>query len=492
MTGGLLQLVSYGAQDLYLTGNPQITFFKGVYRRHTHFAMESIENVFNGNADFGKKVTCTIARNGDLIQRIFVNVQLPDVMVPIGKSFRWLDYIGLLLLKTVEIEIGGSRIDKHYSEWLHVWSQLTQKSYKTQAFNTMVGQTPELIGVTVGAAAITAVAASGGTPAIAAYAGGTVVPGKELWIPLEFWFCRNPGLSLPLIALQYHEVKINIEFRDKASCFWASDYTSAGIVMPSLNGASLFVDYFFLDSDERRRFAQSAHEYLIDQLQFTGDESIAPGASSQKIKMNFNHPVKELIWVTQRDDVVDPSKDLVTTNKGLQWFNWTDGWDLRHQVLDSFVGTGALDPNFIPANAGSSTTFVNNLLTTVVAQTQMLLNTNITGYNLAGDNPTVTAKLQLNGHDRFSQRSGVYFNVLQPWQYHENSVPVGINVFSFAIKPEDYQPSGTCNMSRIDTAQLQLTLSNAFKANSGKVKIFATNYNVLRIMSGMGGLAYAN
>ena len=380
MGGGLMQLVAYGAQDIYLSGNPQITFFKVVYRRHTNFSMESIEQTFNGTADFGRKVTCTVSRNGDLINRMYLQVELPQ------SSVAYNEWVGHQLVKSVEIEIGGQRIDKHYGDWLHIWNELTQTEGHKAGYAQMVG------GSSVEGNGVSYDIEEGSA--------------RTLYIPLQFWFCRNPGLALPLIALQYHEVKINIEFStmDEVCASTGAQPQSGSF------SAQLFVDYIYLDTDERRRFAQVSHEYLIEQLQFTGDET-----ANNKIKLNFNHPVKELVWVEKANDA----------------------------KIGDYVST----------------------------------------YE--------TAQVYLNSHERFSKRKPMYFQLVQPYQHHEQ-VPVDkfINVYSFALKPEEHQPSGTCNMSRIDNATL--TLDGIDTVANNVVKVYAVNYNVLRIMSGMGGLAYSN
>jgi len=401
MTGGLMQLVAYGAQDIYLTAKPEITFWKVMYRRHSNFAIESIEQTFNGSADWGKKVTCTISRNGDLIHRVYLQVTLPSVTAT-DDGFSWVESVGNTMIKEVELEIGGQRIDKHYADWLNVWSQLTQTAEQLEGYNAMIGNTSVL----------TTHATSG------------VFPQTTLYVPLQFFFCRYHGLALPLIALQYHEVKINLEFRPRAECYRGADVPS------SLVNASLFVDYIYLDVDERRKYAQLPHEYLIEQLQFTGAESLT--SSSNKVRLNFNHPVKELVWNAQLDSAVTPAGNVDLGNVNA-WTNWT---------------------------------------------------------TVDGSNLTANAKLQLNGHDRFAQRDGTYFNLVQPYQHHTR-VPssAGVNVYSFALKPEDHQPSGSCNFSRIDTVTLQLSQSSSA---AQKLRVYATNYNVLRIISGMGGLAYAN
>jgi len=370
-----MQLVAYGAQDIYLTGNPQITFFKVVYRRHTNFSMESIEQTFNGTADFGRKVTVNVSRNGDLVHKCWLRATLPTPAS--GDSY--ISEVGHYLIKSVEVEIGGQKIDKHYGHWLSIWSDLTTPAGKQSAYNNnMVGASNSNI----------------------------------VNVPLQFWFCRHAGLALPLIALQYHEVKFNVEFESLSTLLAVSSNGTTG----SMSDVSMYVDYIYLDTEERRRFAQISHEYLIEQLQFTGDETVS---TNSRIKLNFNHPVKELIWV------------LVDNNDSLN-----NGESDRHNY-----------------------------------------------------HAITTAKLQLNGHDRFSERAADYFRYVQPYQHHTNIPTNEIHVYSFALKPEEQQPSGSANMSRIDNATLQIAQT---ASNTDTIKVFATNYNVLRIMSGMGGLAYSN
>merc|ERR1711906_83561 len=405
MGGGLMQLVAYGAQDIYLTGNPQITFFKVVYRRHTNFSMEAIEQTFNGSADFGKRVTCTISRNGDLMHKVYLQCTVPRVELTNGESFRWLNWLGHVLIKYAEVEIGGQRIDKHYGDWMHIWNELTQTPGHKVGYANMVGNVPRLTQVTT------------------ADANGASVPEVDLYIPLEFWFCRNPGLALPLIALQYHEVKINIEFRAASDCYWAS----TAITTPSLQACSLFVDYIYLDTDERRRFAQVSHEYLIEQVQFTGDESVS--SVSNKIKLNFNHPCKELVWVVQRDDVVDTS--AMASKWGKQWFNYSDDIDNSWATgtpVDPYGG-GLVNPRWSLSNISTSP---NGIFSLPEGDT--------------GFNPVFSAKLQLNGHDHFSERMGRYFNLVQPYQHHTNVPAVGINVYSFAsnLKNTSLPEHATC------------------------------------------------
>ena len=539
MAGGLMQLVAYGAQDVFLTGTPEITFWKVSYRRYTNFSMESIEQTFSGQADFGRRVTCTLSRNGDLAYKTYLQVTLPEInqnFKASGKNVyaRWLDFIGEQLIAQVEVEIGGQRIDRQYGDWMHIWNQLTMTSEQQKGYYKMIGHTTQLTYLTDPTfAGISGPCASSGGPSQVC-APRNALPETTLYIPLLFWFCRNPGLALPLIALQYHEVKFNIDFRPIGECLWAvNDLTSTSAssnactmaYQQSLIAASLYVDYIFLDTDERRKMAQNPHEYLIEQLQFTGDESV--GSSSNKIKLNFNHPCKELIWVVQPDANVDYCASLNSNNTlyktlGAQPFNYTDAIDALPPAIHAFGGpletsgegafitnnlfqmAGAVDAAgattsqqwanggslltpFDDPNAPVSGSSVSDAGTFVLAETALDM-------HCWGENPCVTAKLQLNGQDRFSEREGSYFDVVQPFQHHTRAPDTGINVYSFALRPEEHQPSGTCNFSRIDNAVLQLILSNGSVggSNTSKVRVYAVNYNVLRVMSGMAGVAYSN
>ena len=552
MGGGLMQLVAYGAQDVYLTGNPQITFWKVTYRRHTNFAMESIEQTFNGQADFGRRVQCTISRNGDLAYRTYLQVTLPEINQADATGThdvfaRWLDNPGEQMVSMVEVEIGGQRIDRQYGDWMHLWNQLTLTSEQERGYHQMIGQTTQLTYLTDPEFANVATACGAANVPEAVCAPRNALPETTLYVPLQFWFCRNPGLALPLIALQYHEVKINIEIRPLDECLFAvtsvdaaagtNSLKVANSYAKSLVAASLYVDYVFLDTDERRRMAQNPHEYLIEQLQFTGDESI--GSSSNKIKLNFNHPCKELVFVVQPDAHVAYCDSflggrLMHKALGAQPFNYTDAVDAlpnsvlaygsdrqtrgSGNVIDGsglFTDTMSFDIcgnlQFPVGQNGNTEAGGNNVPTSWVdasiggavagAVSNGLTDAGVfvlaeTALNMHcwGENPVVTAKLQLNGQDRFSEREGTYFDLVQPYQHHTRNPDTGINVYSFALRPEEHQPSGTCNFSRIDNATLQLVVSAAAigGTQTAKVRVYATNYNVLRVMSGMGGLAYSN
>jgi hypothetical protein len=439
---------------------------------------------------------------------------------------------------------------------MHIWNQLTLTVDQRAGYFAMVGNTTQLTYITDPSFNDVDGPCQATAPRQVC-APRNALPETTLYVPFQFWYCRNPGLALPLIALQYHEVKINLDIRPIDECLWAvgslqcATSADGGKVVTAYNqslvAASLYVDYVFLDTDERRRMAQNPHEYLIEQLQFTGDESV--GSSSNKIKLNFNHPVKELIWVVQPDSNVDYCSSLecgqlLYNLLGAQPFNYTDAVDALPNAIHAFGGkestalnsssfinnnmfndAGAVDfsgpgwwngaqtagtpgapiwysaanfagdgganpPNYWngPQAAGNlENSGVSDAGAFVLAETALLL-------HCWGNNPVVTAKLQLNGQDRFSEREGSYFDTVQPYQHHTATPTTGINVYSFALRPEEHQPSGSCNFSRIDNATLQLVLSNATVegVKTAKVRVYATNYNVLRVMSGMGGLAYSN
>jgi len=450
MGGGLLQLVAYGAQDVYLTGNPQITFFKVVYRRHTNFAMEAIQQTFSGTATYGENIICQISRNGDLINRVYLQVDVPSLTT--ATTNKYVNYLGLRLIKNVEITIGGQSIDKHYSDWLYIWNELSLPIGKRSAWELMVGADQD----------ITSRAATKTT----------------LYIPLEFWFCRNVGLALPLIALQYHEVKLKIELESKNNCVYnlnGANTEAVNAAVGNLSNINLWVDYIFLDTDERRKFAQLSHEYLIEQLQFSG--SLPLNSGTNRVQINFNHPCKELVWVAK-------SSKSTSVN---QWYNYTMLANKTAPVGDTVIGGTALTNSYTSNIVSGSGEILSSIESKIIYNVEP-------GFHSGAQNPFEKCLLQLNGSsDRFAEREGNYFSYVQPYQHHTN-IPAncGINVYSFALKPEEHQPSGSLNMSRIDNTTLTLTSAFDSAVTGVSVNVYAVNYNVLRILSGMGGLAYAN
>lgn len=478
--GGLIQLVSIGAQDVYLVGNPQITFFKVTYQRHTNFARECIEQTIQGTKDFNQRLTITISRSGDLVGPMHIEFSLPSLTSSIpGASastsisvynsastsaidathstfnWCWVNYVGYRLLKEVTIEIGGQPIDRHYSTWFYMWFELSTPSAKREGLQKMVGGydvTEIPLGLTTNA-----------------------VVDQTLYVPLVFWFNTHPGLALPLIALQYHEVKLFIQTETLNNCVvllsngssgfgtnsvldlqWAltsnngvpAVQTGGGSITPSLS-LSVWADYYYLDSEERRRFAQLSHEYLIKQVQqVTSTVSYNDNAPNQSIDYRtFNHPVSFNVWGFRK----------TTTGAVVDWTNFTNS-----PPFLQFLGISIVDKH----------------------------------------------KLVLNGNDRYNEKEADYYNLVQPYNHFTAIPPVGILCYSYALQPIEHQPSGTLNFSRIDNAFNKFSVISDMKRLNGLLGrveskwspsatvydgvVYAVNYNVLRIMSGMGGLAYSN
>lgn len=512
-----MQLVAYGAQDVYLSGSPEVTFFKVVYRRHTNFSVEPIEQTFNGTCDFGKTVTCEINRNGDLVTKMYLFISLPET----DRDVEWgyVSRLGHALIDEVKIEIGGSEIDEQYGEWLNIWWELTHKTGQETGYSRMIGDIPELTDVKSG-----------------------TMDAHKMYIPFQFWFNRNNGLALPLIALQYHDVRLRLKlrpFRDLVN------YSGTSVPQAvSIDDGYLLVDYVYLDAEERKKFAQASHEYLIEQVQFTGAESLKN--TTESYRLNFNHPSKVLIfapklgkwtdgsrfvdwafdgdWAAARDRVAKriwlATRSGASVDNGAIVVSNSSGED---EVVAPATESGAeevdelVQAQFVfaePGTAGELDNIVlvkNNLnsehLSLTVSEWESefgvpsglltgFLVRDYTLYSLNADgtgNPVNKALLQLNGHDRFQERDGEYFNYVQPYQHWERTPADGINSYSFALNPMEHQPSGTCNFSRIDNTTLKLTLkSGAALGNNSRIWIFTVNYNVLRVMSGMGGLAYSN
>lgn len=509
MTGGLIQLVAYGIQDLFLTKDPQITFFKIVYRRHTNFSTEVIPQFFTHTPDFGKRVTCILSKNGDLVSQMHLVVVLPDVPqfkdingnLDAITKFAWVRRIGYAIIKTVEIEIDGELIDRQYGDWLNIWHDLTLPASKN--IDKMLGDIKELVEFTNGKKSY------------------------QLFIPLQFWFNKVPGLALPIVALQYNHLKINVELNDLTNCYnivpthyiainndfvnykpfefitqdtdgvvslarfiyfdivnrylylWrytdngflsgeGSKYDIVGLdtgfigtpqegvtehiagstvnfnsnLALSLKQAYLLVEYVFLDDDERLRFSQAKHTYLIEQVMYAGENTIT--GINQSFKIGFNSPCKELLWVTQLTGSLNTRIN--------QTFNYTDS------LIEGGDGTG--------------------------------------GGTYEGGNIILLESILFNGQERVSSRDSMYFTNVQVYQHHKvgrlDTRPP-INTYSFSLHPEEMQPSCTANLSKIDNILLKVSVNPTINyQRTAKLRIYGLMYNVLKIVNGISGLVFAN
>jgi hypothetical protein len=448
--GGLIQLVAYGEQDVYLTGNPKVTFFQAVYKRHTNFAMETILQTTNGqlatsSINSNSRITVVLARNGDLAGEMFLELQSNTVSLGTNVFSGFSNTVGTLdgtswmaerAISDIILTIGGQQIDKHYQRWWRLYSELYLDETKKIQYGKMTSN-----------------------PTLSLGSSGKV------YLPLLFFFNRNPGLYLPLIALQYHEVKLDFDISQEFPSYFNTSYFN------------VWCNYVYLDTEERRTFAQKGHEYLIEQLQYTGAAALTASVGNKNFpRVTYNHPVKELVWcVTQNSS---GGKQL--------WDLTVDTSSLNNIIITPDVNTSSSD--IVPISYSTGTPVQWFGCPDNIVPKQWVEDGNSAGTSYG---PLDSFKLIINGQDRFKEQSGKYFNQVQPYYYHTGNPYPGIYSYSFALKPEQHQPSGTCNFSRVDNSQVEVVLKSGVSPNS-YLEMFAINYNVLRIQSGMGGLAFSN
>ena len=478
MAGGLMQLVAYGAQDVYLTGQPKVTFFQAVYKRHTNFAMENIQQTVNGTTTNSGRVSVTIARNGDLVGNMYVSLIPVTANTTSNNTVFDTCWIAERALADIEMTIGGQRIDKHYQTWWRLYAEVFLNESDKYCWGKM-GST---------AAGVNSV-----SPATNSGINGNQ---PRVYLPLLFFFNRNPGLYLPLIALQYHEVRLDFDLTSYYTSYFSTDF-------------QVWANYVYLDTEERRRFAQKGHEYLIEQVQHTGGDSTSGTYDQfQLIRLSFNHPVKEFVWC-----YVNPSASA-TTNLNALWNFSTSTQNVNvtvntaayvnsnNYILPHLAGVphlyfnGGLSPGAgvgLSFNAASNNPPGSNTYTWIEEGYPASYVANQVGTYLYEVGPLNQFKIILNGQDRFKEQLGKYFNQYQPFVYHSGCPYPGIYVYSFALQPEEHQPTGTCNFSRIDNAQVAVSIkAGGISGQTPQQKLFAVNYNILRIQSGMGGLAFSN
>ncbi len=487
MGGGVIQLKAYGAQDVYLTGNPQFTFFKEVYRRYTNFATDYVTQSIEGSPQFGMLSNCTIAKSGDLLDKLYVSITLPELYAKSANKVdessnlqmqqllseqsaddsgllninndnndnnryvAWVKNIGFNLFESIEIFIGQTLIDKQYGEWMFIWSSLVDDR---ECVSDMIGN--QFTNLNVDHHTSEFVLSSENEPLQSFQ---NYIPETKIIVPLQFWFCRNPGLALPLHALEYSDIRL--QFRLKNLKDLIVGYENLEII-PKLGDSSMEVigRYFHLEDSERQLFANSEHEYLITQLQYNGPDTMYVSEPNMKksIELNFNNSCKELIWVCQRKEAVS-----------LEFSNL----DLSHAHHDW--------NNYVTRNREVS--LVNDV-----------------SMNVRGKNPVKKCGIRLNNINLFPPQDSEFYSKLQISSHHSNhNVGSGINVYSFALYPEDYQPSGSCNFSKLEQVTLDLTFQDPvydyddnkkMMANTYEIRVYALSYNVLRIKGGQAGVEY--
>jgi len=535
MPGGLLQIAAYGAQDVYLTDKPQITYFKVVYRRHSNFSIEPFEFTFQDGPNFGTKNKLTIYRNGDLMSKMYIKIVLYDVQIPPNGKFAWIRRIGHAILKYVEIEIGGQIIDKQTGTWLDIWYELARSGKHDKGYMKMIGDVEKLTNYD-----------------------NKNKPKYDLFIPLKFWFNRNYGLALPIIAIQYHDIIIRVEFEKiKNLIIKNNEFIEKDISKLKILNASIITDFIFLDIEERNNFAKNSHEYLIELVQSREDSVMS---NMKRIRLDFNYPTKELIWGMRNGNYTSSKNFLCYTNRNI--------WDetikkcsidiLKNSVLlldapdietDDFGNEIILDngiepyyingssweefmPNtseytlngkiLINNNSTTNSLWINtsslkignyNLLDKINGTVNVDVNNNISFINISNEitikdisipldkyqdtridkktdvsinmfsnyglyldgsiNPIEYSLLRFNDQDRFTKRHGNFFNYLQPEMHHSNTPLDGINVYSFSINPESHQPSGTANFSLINNITFSTWIKKINEKNN-------EDYNLLQ------------
>lgn len=504
MPGGLIQLAAYGSQDYYLSGNPQISFFKTVYRRYTNFAMEYYRINPEGNLGLSDNDVVNykfeIKRNGDLISDIYMVFTLPDIYSDKGTDFQWIKNIGFNIINRVSIFVGNSLIDENLGEWFDIWNELTLPESKKEEFNEMIGNIPELYD-------------PANSPGYSYYPkaakGDTNIPsikGRKIRVPLIFWFNRNYSLALPLVALQYYPVEISVEIKNISDLYtvididnssdtfgcrikpkntinnYAANYSLNNFVNDSSISSGegdnavlmnfdidiyLDINYIFLDSEEMKNFAKSEHKYLIQQVKVS---SFKGSVGSDTLDLLVHHPTSFMVVVAKRSDAEDRN----------EWNNYTN-W---------------IDEKIPPWSENFHNPYYEPYSSQILAQEQM----NETNYPFR-NSPFIIKNmlLKLNGTDRFQAQDSDFFGRVIPYKYAKKIPKKGILMYSFGVNPLDHQPSGSCNFSRFNSIELFLETLDVPRPTGlddymykYDINVYTVNYNILRITNGTGNLEFSN
>ena len=539
MSGALKQLI-IGQEDIYLTSNPQITFFKNSYKRYTNFAIETLENQINGDINFESTMVCNINKTGDLLSKLFLKIEVSGQTSGENKTtgkWAWIENLGHNIIDNIILEIGGHEIDRQYGNWLNIWYELNRNENQDEGYNKLIGNIEAATKLTNGT-------------------GLENDKFTKMFIPLNFFFCRNYSVALPLIALKFNDIKLLITLKDKNKLYKKTNHSNFSVT-PKINNISVLTDYIFLDTQERRYFISNPHEYIIEQT----NQYINSIKSDNNYKLPFKYVTKALFWnlisgkyITQKIFLSDNIE--IITKKFILSFFYLDTYDLGttfikintstpeifnisdhinidyHNIVNinnknikeivnlAYINksnvsssTITLDditvPELLPIeiasfvsskfNDGSSDALFNQSITRIEYQSaensseyDIVLNnfSNFGTYIDNSINPIDDVVLKLNGQDRFSKQNANYFNLIQPFQHFKSSPKIGIFAYSFALNPSEYQPSGTCNLSKFNEIELNLTINENFDSNNSDVYIYSMNYNLLKIQSGIANLTY--
>jgi len=592
MSGAILQLNSIGQQDRFLTDNPQLSFFKNSYKRYTNFSKETTEHFLSGNTrnSLGTEVLCDIKSGyGDLLSKIYLKVNLNAEVIygnnntnKVGQ-WGWIKNLGHNIIDSVNLEIGGNILDTHYTDWLTIWYELSKNNNQINIYNELIGNTEKNYKMEY----------------------DNINPDRknlQLYIPLNFYFTKNYNLSLPIISLFYHTLKIKIIFKDKNFIYNKTHNLNTNNIIEdsffkincSIVNPSLLVDYIFLDTNERSFFAQSNHQYLIDALQYQTKKLSIDSRNTTSFKLNLSHPIKCLFWsinssyyknienkyfylsngnieiATKRfilafftnidlniskgnifthiytnnntllftiDMIKDKYKNILNSNNKniLEIVNsayYNNNISISKDSTKRFNNTIPINdiivPELLPIEIASfnntyfdnnHTNFIfndnnnivrnNNHASIIQSNTYgnigsiyydvLLHDFNNYGLYLDGSGHIIDKlTLTINNHKRLDNLEAIYFNHLQPYKYFNSSPKNGIYIYSFALKPLEFQPSGSCNFSKIDNINLSLTFNNKIDnnlipydfINTSMINIFGLYYNIIKIKGGFGNIGF--
>jgi len=418
MAGGILQLLIKGPQDLFITENPELSFFKTVFKKHSAFSIETKEQFFN-SISFGTKSICLIAKDGDLISNISVRITLPSLNSKKGDSceaiFGYANSIGHLMIEYAELEIGGYIIDKRFGEWFEIWSEISQTAEKKPGYAEMIGKRDPI-----------------------SFKPDSLANALDLIVPLDFYFTKNIGLALPIIALYKNDIYVNIKWRDFNDCWICNKPNVRPDYIPRFS-AVLYVDYVYLELWEREDFISNSHLYLAEQVQYNNIYSYQKSNLTPSVELDFSHPVKEIVWVIQRSDInlrsVTGDTDYTYGN---DWFNYSCFKSRNRNIVKD---------------------------------------------------PFEVANLMFNGQERSMSFPAIYYRLYQTYFRHTKTPSNYIYVNSFALQPEEFQPTGHCNFSGIEKAKLNLKMISGIGYDYN-VKVYALSYNFVLIIDGQIGMGF--
>jgi hypothetical protein len=409
MGTGNLQIISRGAEDVYLTGNPQFTYFKTAYKKHTMFSIQKMEVSDSTNVSFGQTIRYRINKNGDLLKGVFLELKIKGLKQDQGGA----SYVGYTnsfftsLIDYVEIEINGDRIDRLDGEYIDMYNELFLNEGKRVGHDSMIGKYENTSAIQFNA----------------------LNDEYTYYLPLPFWFGEDIGNALPLIALQYSDITISVKLREarevvKSDVELTSVLDKEGGVL-QIDTLRLYGDYINLDTEERKLFAENTHSYLIRQHQ-TNKEMIEANVNIKKVELSFQHPIRYILWAVRK-------KVDVNTQTGNEWVNYSQA---------------------------------------------------------SGLNPVSSASIRINGIEHVESSDGDYYVKVVPYSHFKNMPRKFVHSYSFALDPTDWKPSGHFNFSKVDKKQLLLRLRET--SDEQEVLVYSENYNLMRIKSGLAGLAFTN